>query len=170
MSVAYGFGIQGLLPHDFSRDEVIGNIRVLLRLRYCDQIVEVIHGKVLRFTLRNNEVDIDEMGGFKESEVLEIWDDGFCGTIPNDAWNKIAPDGTSVFLPSEEDFFEQLGTVTNRPVYMESTQNLINRIDEEIALGSFETTQEQVIHDLLYYIRGQVLLAQERHFVFTASF
>ena len=170
MSVAYGFGIQGLLPHDFSREEVIGNIRVLLRLRYCDQIVEVIHGKALRFTLRNKEVYIDELTGMKEAYVLEKWDDGFCGTIPNDAWNKIAPDGTSVFLPSEEDFFEQLGTVTNRPVYMESTQNLINRIDEEIAVGAWETLEEQVIHDLLYSIRGQVLLAQEEHLVFTASF
>jgi hypothetical protein len=53
---------------------------------------------------------------------------------------------------------------------MESTQNLINRIDEEIAVGAWETLEEQVIHDLLYYIRGQVLLAQEEHLVFTASF
>ena len=129
MSAIYGYGLQGRLPNDFTRDQIIGNIRILLRLGFCSRVVEVIDGKPLEFSFSDGEVVIDEVEGAEAEVVLELWDSGGVNSVDYDDWNCIAPDSASVFLPSKVDFFEQLDNITERPTYVESIGTVLERIN-----------------------------------------
>ena len=59
MSVVCHWGLQSMLPNDYTKDQVIGNLRMLVRLGFAERIVEVINGKPLEFTIENNLVSID---------------------------------------------------------------------------------------------------------------
>jgi hypothetical protein len=128
MSAVYGFGLKGRLPHDYSREQIIGNIRILVRLGFCSRVVEVIDGKPLEFTFSNGEVVIDEVEGAEAELVLEMWSKEEVNPLDYDDWSCIAPDSSSVFLPSTVDFFEQLDNVSDRPTYVESIGNVLDRI------------------------------------------
>jgi hypothetical protein len=128
MSAVYGFGLKGLLPHDYTREQIIGNIRLAVRLGFCTRIVEVIDGKPLEFTFADGEVVIDEVEGAEAEIVSELWNNNNLLSIDYDDWSCIAPDAASVFLPSAVDFFEQLDNITVRPTYVESIGNVLERI------------------------------------------
>lgn len=133
MSVICHWGLQSMLPHDYTKDQVIGNLRMLVRLGFAERIVEVIGGKALEFTLENNLVNIDEMEDehnlLKNAElVTSIWEHDE-GIVEDKYWKEIAPDGATLFLPSEEDYFEQIDNILGPPVYAESIGNVIKRID-----------------------------------------
>lgn len=123
-----------MLPRDHSKDQVIGNLRMLVRLGFADRIVEVINGKPLEFTMKNSAVDIDEMEDARDllrngELVCSIWDHDE-GIISNKYWKEISPDGATLFLPSEKDYFEQIDNIIGPPVYTESIGNVIERIDK----------------------------------------
>jgi hypothetical protein len=127
------WGLQAMLPRDYNKDQVIGNLRMLVRLGFADRIVEVIGGKPLEFTRKHNAVDIDEMENVRDllrngDLVCSIWDHDE-GVISSKYWPAISPDGATLFLPSEEDYFEQIDNFAGPPVYAESIGNVIERID-----------------------------------------
>jgi hypothetical protein len=133
MNAVCHWGLQAMLPRDYTKDQVIGNLRMLVRLGFAERIVEVISGKALEFTLENNAVSIDELENesnlLKNSElVISIWEHDE-GLIDVRYWKDISPDGATLFLPSEEDYFEQIENIPGPPVYAESIGNVIERID-----------------------------------------
>lgn len=134
MNAVHFWGLQSLLPGDFTKEQVIGNIRMLIRLGFAERIVEVIGGKPLEFTMENNAVSIDELEDtsnlLKNGElVCSIWEHEE-KKVPAALWNTISPDGATLFLPSENDFFEQIDNIPGPPVYAESSGNVIARIDQ----------------------------------------
>ncbi len=138
MNVVCNWGIQGILPQDFTKDQVIGNLRLLVRLGFTDRIIEVVNGKVLEFTFAKGEVQMDEMeenaNYFRNGNLIgSIWDDGFEGVVSEKFWKQISPECASVFLPSEKDFFEQLDNISGPPVYIDSIGNVLERIDTLLA-------------------------------------
>jgi|GEM_PF-1460148 len=133
MSVVCHWGLQSMLPNDYTKDQVIGNLRMLVRLGFAERIVEVINGKPLEFTIENNLVSIDEMEDernlLKNADlVTSLWDQDE-GFIDSKFWKNISPDGATVFLPTDKDFFEQIENIPGIPVYAESIGNVIRRID-----------------------------------------
>lgn len=133
MSVICHWGLQSMLPKDYTKDQVIGNLRMLVRLGFAKRIVEVINGKPLEFTMENNLVSIDEMEDernmLKNADlVTSIWDQDE-GFIAEQYWKQISPDGARLFLPSDNDYFEQIDNILGPPVYTESIGNVIKRID-----------------------------------------
>ena len=136
MNAVCYWGLQALLPRDYSKEQVIGNIRMLIRLGFADRIVEVIGGKPLEFTRDANAVNMDEMENVRDllkngELVCSIWEHDE-ERIPAQYWSKIAPDGAVLFLPSEKDFFEQIENIPGAPVYAESIGNVIRRIDQQL--------------------------------------
>lgn len=133
MNAVCYWGLQAVLPKDFTKEQVIGNIRMLIRLGFAERVVEVINGKPLEFTMENNSVSIDELENarnyFKNGELIcSIWEHDE-ERIASRHWPELAPDGASVFLPSEHDFFEQIDNIPGTPVYAESIGNVMKRID-----------------------------------------
>jgi hypothetical protein len=133
MSVICRWGLQAILPDDYTKDQVIGNLRMLVRLGFSERIVEVINGKPLEFTLENNLVAIDEMEDesnlLKNADIVtSIWEHDE-GIIDDQYWKEISPDGAILFLPSDNDFYEQIDNIPGAPVYTESIGNVIRRID-----------------------------------------
>lgn len=134
MNVVCHWGLQAMLPRDYSKEQVIGNIRMLIRLGFADRVVEVINGKPLEFTMENNSVSIDELeearNYFKNGDLIcSIWEHDEEG-IDEIYWPELSPDGATLFLPSEDDYFEQIENIPGPPVYAESIGNVIHRIDE----------------------------------------
>ncbi|GAB4131135.1 MAG: hypothetical protein Fur0041_01160 [Bacteroidia bacterium] len=168
MSFPYGPGIQGLLPHDFTKEQVIGNLRVLMRLGFCKRIVEVIHGKAFMFRMQDGEVVMDEPSETQEERILESWDDGFYGTLTGDDWKVIAPEAASVFLPTDKDLFEQLSNVQGNPIYIDSIGNAVKRIIEVMDALNEEANEEEYAH--WNYILDKFRSALEHSFVIAVSY
>ncbi|HTF04083.1 MAG TPA: hypothetical protein VK826_08655 [Bacteroidia bacterium] len=128
------WGIQGILSKDLTKDQVIGNLRMLVRLGFTERIVEVVSGKVLEFTLANGEVQIDEMeyhkNYFLNADLIRgVWDSSFECYVLREDWKYLSPASARLFLPSEQVFFEQLNNYNGPPVYIESIGSVIARID-----------------------------------------
>lgn len=154
MSFDCYWGFQSLLPNDYTKDQVIGNLRMLIRLGFTDRIVEVVNGKVLEFANHKGEIVIDELESdpdyFKNGELISaIWGDGFQGIISDKHTKLITPESASVFLPSEKNFFEQLDNIPGAPIYMDSIGNVIARIDKmmnETPPGMDDVFREKLDH------------------------
>lgn len=134
MNAVCHWGLQSILPNDYSKDQVIGNLRMLVRLGFAERIVEVINGKPLEFTMAENAVGIDEMENVRDllrngELVTSIWDHDE-GVIDQKYWPDLSPDGATLFLPSEKNYFEQIENIAGPPVYAESIGNVIQRIDK----------------------------------------
>lgn len=171
MNVICHWGLQAMLPRDYSKDQVIGNLRMLVRLGFAERIVEVIGGKPLEFTLENNAVDIDEMGDehdlLKNGDlVCSIWDHDE-GIIDTKYWKDISPDGATLFLPSEEDYFEQIDNIPGPPVYAESIGNVIERIDK--ILNETPPGMNDVYRDAIFEIRKTFYTALKFNFIVTVG-
>lgn len=137
MNAVCNWGLQGILPKDFTKEQVIGNIRMLVRLGFAPRIIEVVNGKVLEFTFKDGQVEIEELeenkNYFKNGDLIRsIWEHETEDFVEEAHWPDLSPDAANVFLPSEEDFFEQINNVTGPPVYIESCGNVIRRIDEKL--------------------------------------
>lgn len=135
MNAVCNWGIQSLLPKDYTKDQVLGNIRMLVRLGFAPRIIEVVNGKVLEFTLVDGQVEIEELEEhrdyFKNGDLIRsIWEHEGEDKVDEKHWPELSPDSATVFLPSETDFFEQINNVSGPPVYIESCGNVIRRIDQ----------------------------------------
>lgn len=137
MNAVCNWGLQGILPKDFTKEQVVGNIRMLVRLGFAPRVIEVVNGKVLEFTYADGQVQIDELeedrNYFKNGELIRsIWGHEGEEAVDAEHWPDLSPDGATVFLPSEADFFEQLDNIMGPPVYIESCGNVIRRIDQKM--------------------------------------
>ncbi len=171
MSVVCHWGLQSILPTDHTKDQVIGNLRMLVRLGFSERIVEVINGKPLEFTLENNLVSIDELED--ESNLLKnadlvtsIWDHNE-EIIEDKYWKQISPDGTTLFLPSDNDYFEQIDNIAGPPVYAESIGNVIKRID--LILLENPPGLNDAYRDAIFEIRKTFYTALKFNFVVTVQ-
>ena len=71
----------------------------------------------------------DERNLLKNADlVTSLWDQDE-GFIDSKFWKNISPDCSTVFLPTDKDFFEQIENIPGIPVYAESIGNVIRRID-----------------------------------------
>jgi hypothetical protein len=171
MSVVCHWGLQAMLPHDHTKDQVIGNLRMLVRLGFAERIVEVISGKPLEFTLENNLVSIDELEDernlLKNAElVTSIWDH-VEGIIDDKYWKEISPDGATLFLPSDEDYFEQIDNIIGPPMYTESIGNVIKRID--LILLEIPPGMNDDYRNAIFEIRKTFYTALKFNFVVTVQ-
>jgi hypothetical protein len=171
MSVVCHWGLQSMLPNDHTKDQVIGNLRMLVRLGFAERIVEVIGGKPLEFTLENNLVSIDEMEDeqnlLKNPElVTSIWEHDE-GIISDKYWKEIAPDGATLFLPSDKDYYEQIENILGPPVYAESIGNVIRRID--LILLENPPGLNDAYRNAIFEIRKTFYTALKFNFVVTVN-
>lgn len=169
MNAVCHWGLQAMLPRDFTKDQVIGNLRLLVRLGFAERIVEVINGKPLEFTLANNAVSIDELEDernlLKNAElVCSIWEHDE-GLIDEQYWKMISPYGAMLFLPSEKDYFEQIGNIPGTPVYAESIGNVIKRID--LVLLETPPGMDDRYRNAIFEIRKTFYTALKFNFVVT---
>lgn len=172
MNAVCNWGLQAILPGDFTKDQVVGNIRMLVRLGFASRIIEVVNGKVLEFTLREGEIFIEELEEhtdyFKNGNLIRsIWEHEGVDTVDAEHWPDLSPDSASVFLPSEADFFEQIDNITGPPVYIESCGNVIRRIDQKM----LETPpgMNDVYREKLDYYRRIFYTALRFNFIVTVS-
>lgn len=165
------WGLQSIMPNDYTKDQVIGNLRMLVRLGFAERIVEVINGKPLEFTMENNLVSIDEMEDernlLKNADlVTSIWehDEGY---IDEQYLQQISPDGARLFLPSDKDFFEQIDNILGPPVYAESIGNVIRRID--LILLETPPGLNDAYRNAIFEIRKTFYTALKFNFVVTVQ-
>lgn len=173
MNAVCSWGLQAILPGDFTRDQVIGNIRMLVRLGFAPRIIEVVAGKVLEFTLVDGHVQIEELDEHKDyfkngNLIRSIWEhEGDDTSVDAEHWLQLSPDSANVFLPSEADFFEQINNITGPPVYIESCGNVIRRIDQKL----LETPpgMNDYLRERLDYYRRIFYTALKFNFIVTVS-
>lgn len=172
MNAVCNWGLQAILPNDFSKDQVVGNIRMLLRLGFASRVIEVVNGKVLEFVFANGEIHMEELGDdqdyFKNGELIRsIWEHEEEEIVDTEHWPVISPDGATVFLPSEDDFFEQIDNIAGPPVYIESSSNVIRRIDHQL----LETPpgMNDAFREKMEYYRKIFYTALRFNFIVTVS-
>lgn len=172
MNAVCNWGLQAILPKDFTKEQVIGNIRMLVRLRFAPRIIEVVNGKVLEFTLADGQVEIEELDEhknyFKNGNLIRsIWEHDSVDSVEAEHWPDLSPDAANVFLPSETDFFEQINNIAGPPVYIESCGNVIRRIDKKL----METPRGLNDHyrEKLDYYRRIFYTALKFNFIVTVS-
>ena len=172
MNAVCNWGLQAILPKDYTKEQVVGNIRMLLRLGFASRVIEVVNGKVLEFTFANGQVEMDELGEdkdyFKNGDLIRsIWEHEGVESVEQAHWPQLSPDGATVFLPSEADFFEQIDNIIGPPVYIESSGNVISRIDQ--LLLENPPGMNDLFRDKLDYYRKIFYTALKFNFIVTVS-
>lgn len=172
MKAVCNWGLQAILPNDYTKEQVVGNIRMLVRLGFAPRVIEVVNGKVLEFTFADGQVNIDELeehkNYFRNGDLIRsIWEHEGEERVDAAHWKELSPDSATVFLPSEADFFEQIDNINGPPVYIESCGNVIARIDEKL-LESPPGLNDEYRQKLDYY-RRIFYTALKFNFIVTVS-
>jgi hypothetical protein len=173
MSAAFGFGLGGSLSGDSSSDLITSHLYKLMQLGLAEEIVEIVDGKVLVFQYENGDAKFREQENAIAEKTRMAWGEGngFLGSMSYDDWEMISPDSVSIFLPMEEDFFEEFEIEPQLKLSMGSIGKAISHLEEVLADLKLEN-EEEGFDDQIEMgeeILGKLRIAMEHKFIFGIS-